>query len=177
MAEKPPWRTRKRTMYLQKLDDLKVGEVLRRRRYLCKACDSEVPLALFWNTGAWMCAHSSCLAKFSGPWAGCRDCRAVVCSQCILGLDMLLVQFELAMTAAPAVGAQQAALADQAEAAPPAVAGRTIARAALCDTAAPDEFLLLRAQKVSYRGYDCYWDDQRELWAYDSDGRGKLKRW
>ena len=196
VAEELHYRAWKAAMNPRRLNYLNVGEVLRRRGYRCKACDGEVPLVSFWNTGDAVCTERLCLARLSGSWAGCTYCRAMVCPQCILGSDMLASakEFELAMTAAPAVGAEvvphfwrhaaQAALADQAEPAPPAVAGTTTTWAALrgkefelAMTAAPDAFLLFRAEKVSCHGYDCYWDDQQELWAYDSDGWGKLKWW
>ena len=159
MAEELHYRARKAAMNLRRLNYLNVGEVLRRRGYRCKACDGEVPLVSFWNTGDAVCTERLCLARLSGSWAGCTYCRAMVCPQCILGSDMLASakEFELAMTAAPAVGAEvvphfwrhdaQAALADQAEPAPPAVAGTTTTWAALrgkefelAMTAAPDAF-------------------------------------
>ena len=127
VAEELHYRAWKAAMNPRRLNYLNVGEVLRRRGYPCKACDGEVPLVSFWNTGDAVCTERLCLARLSGSWAGCTYCRAMVCPQCILGSDMLASarEFEQAMTAAPAVGAEvvphfwrhdaQAALADQAE--------------------------------------------------------------
>ena len=82
--------------------------------------------------------------------------------------------------ASPAVArtcAAQAAQCDLREAAASAVAGRHLSQAALCDLPEPCQYLPFRGQAVRYKGYDCYWDDECELWAYDASGGGHLKWW
>ena len=57
------------------------------------------------------------------------------------------------------------------------MAGRNLPQAALCDLPEPDEYLPVRVPAVKYKGYDCYWDEIHELWAYDVSGGGYLKWW
>ena len=67
-----------------------LANVLSRRAYRCKQCDSEKPLALVLNMSNTLCM--SCLKpnipKYIESIAGCADCPAIVCASCIFEGDL-----------------------------------------------------------------------------------------